>query len=93
VINRRSADDLRAVVNQAWPQIQALIEGSPNQVQVLTAGGSQRDIALEALQKASSRRWTLRSGYRYTRLRVPTELDVTMIPPTLSARRARHRRG
>jgi hypothetical protein len=38
------------VSDPAWPQIQALIEGAPSSVRVLTADEARRDVALEALQ-------------------------------------------
>ncbi len=48
--SRRSADDLRHVSDPAWPQIQALIEGAPQSVRVLSTDLARRDVALEALQ-------------------------------------------
>jgi hypothetical protein len=53
VSDRRSADDLRAVLDPAWPEVETLIEGSPDTTQVLPADRSRRDVALEALQVTS----------------------------------------
>lgn len=50
---RRSADDLRAVPEPAWLQVEALIERSPLSVQVLSTDEARRDVALEALQITS----------------------------------------
>lgn len=51
--NRRSADDLRAVSDPAWPLVEALIQASPLDVQVLSTERARRDAALEALQVTS----------------------------------------
>jgi hypothetical protein len=48
--NWRSADVLRAVADEAWPEIETLIEGAPSEVRVLGADLLRRDVALEALQ-------------------------------------------
>jgi hypothetical protein len=53
VTDRTSADDLRAVSDPAWPYVEALIEGSPQNVEVLPAAMARRDVALEALQVTS----------------------------------------
>jgi Protein of unknown function DUF2625 len=53
VTDRRSADDLRAASNTAWPQVEALIESSPNSVRLLSADLARRDAALVALQITS----------------------------------------
>nr|AIA19114.1 Protein of unknown function DUF2625 [uncultured bacterium] len=49
-MDRRSADVLRTVSDPAWPHIQALIEASPDHVEVVSTARSRRDAALEALQ-------------------------------------------
>jgi hypothetical protein len=52
-MDRRSADELRLVPDPAWPQIEALIAGSPLNVQVLSTDVTRCDVALEALQVTS----------------------------------------
>jgi hypothetical protein len=48
----RCADDLRAVPDPTWPQIETLIEGAPGKVRIVEADRRRRDVALEALQVA-----------------------------------------
>jgi hypothetical protein len=48
--DRRSADELRAVAESAWPEIDQLLRAGPRPVRVLAASESRRDVALEAVQ-------------------------------------------
>ena len=47
---RRSADQLRAVADTAWPEIEHLVRAAPGPVRVLAASAVRRDVALEAIQ-------------------------------------------